>query len=72
MFDYKSFILGGITGATAMIVTELIYDAIIKKKREKEALEEAQRSREEVEEWVNGHREEVKESDENNDPELKE
>ena len=40
MFDYKSFILGGITGATAMIVTELVYDAIIKKKREKEALEE--------------------------------
>ena len=72
MFDYKSFILGGITGATAMIVTELVYDAIIKKKREKEALEEAQRTREEVEEWVNGHREEAKESDENNDPELKE
>lgn len=73
MFDYKSFILGGITGAAAMIVAELVSDAIIKKKREKEALKEAQKTKEEVEEWLNGLREEAKEFDnEDEDPELKE
>lgn len=72
MFDYKSFIIGGIVGAGTMMAVELISDAIIKKKREKEALKEAQRTREEVEEWVNGLREEAKEFDEDDDPELKE
>lgn len=72
MFDYKSFILGGVTGAAAIIVAELVSDAIIKKRREKEAFKEAQKTKEEVEEWLNGLREEAKEFDDDDDPELKE